>query len=69
MDMSKALNYPTSQFEGDDELERAMKEARVGPSKSFVYAKYQGEIGLIERQHHLELRALKERREREVLEL
>nr|ABN08571.1 hypothetical protein MtrDRAFT_AC157506g3v2 [Medicago truncatula] len=36
MDMSKALNYPTSQFEGGEELEKAMKKARVGLSTSFM---------------------------------
>jgi len=68
MDMSKTLNYPTSQFEGDETLEKAMKEARVGSSESCLYAKYNGESGLLEHQHHLEMSSLKARQAREVLE-
>jgi len=53
MDMSRALIHPTSQVEGDEELERGMKKARVGPPDSSIYTKHHGEIGLLERQHHL----------------
>jgi len=60
VDMSKAINYPTSQFEGNEELEKAMKKARVGPSTSSFYEKHHGEIGLLELQQHLESRVLKE---------
>lgn len=68
MDISKAINYPTSQFEGDEELENAMEKAREGPSTSSSYEKYYIERGLMERQHHLEKRELEERHAREIME-
>jgi len=68
MNISKVIHYPTNQFEGDEELENAMKKARMGPSTSSAYEKYYRETRLMERQHHLEKRALEERHEREIVE-
>jgi len=67
VDMNRALNYPTSQFEGDKELERGMKKARVGPPDSYIYTKYHGVV-LLECQHHLEMNALIDRQAKEKLE-
>jgi len=68
VDMSKAMNNPTSQFKGDESLEKEMEEARVGQSDLYIYEKHNGELELLEQQHNMEMSALVEKHKKDKLE-
>jgi len=59
--MGKSLYFLMHQFEGDKELEEAMRKSRVEPSMTSIYERYNGQRGMLEYQQHQEMCALKER--------
>ena len=48
VDISKAMYILTNQFEGDPELECAMRETRVGLTTFSLFEQYEGNKGLLE---------------------